>query len=327
MLTTATHDHKHGEDVRARLAVLSEIPDEWTKAVESWFRLNAPHRPAAVAPGDEYQLYQTLVGIWPIDLRPDNADELAALCERVTGWQQKALREAKLQTSWLDPNEQFEAANAAFAQDILDAHRSREFLQGLFDFVQRIALAGALNGLVQLTLRCALPGMPDCYQGTEFWDLSLVDPDNRRPVDYAARIAALHENASLVNLLPDWRDGAVKQALLAHLLQLRAEKPSLFVSGEYQPLQTRGARTDHVLAFARIAEQDTMIVAVPLRCAKACNQGRPLPAIEFWEDTAIVLPQSLRDRPWRHLFDGRDNLRGPQGCAELFAKVPVAVLV
>ncbi len=324
MLTTATHDHKHGEDVRARLAVLSEIPDEWTKVVEHWFRLNAPHRPAAVVPGDEYQLYQTLVGIWPLDLKPDDPARLSDLCERVTAWQEKALREAKLQTSWLDPDVQFESANKAFAQAILDIRRSREFLQSLSGFVQRVAPAGALNGLVQLALRCTLPGMPDCYQGTEFWDLSLVDPDNRHPVDYTARSDALRGNASLINLLPDWRDGRVKQALLAHLLQLRAEKPKV-LAASYQPLQTRGARADHVLALARIAEEEALVVAVPLRCARACNQG-PLPAIDFWEDTEIVLPQSLRDRPWRNLVDGRDNLRSPQQCAELFTKFPVAVL-
>ncbi|HEX3651360.1 MAG TPA: malto-oligosyltrehalose synthase [Rhizomicrobium sp.] len=325
MLATATHDHKHGEDVRARLAALSEIPDEWANAVESWFRLNTPRRPVTMSPGDEYQLYQTLVGIWPFDLKPANPAGLSALCERLIGWQQKALREAKLQTSWLDPNERFETANRAFVQTILDVRRSRKFLENLFTFVERIAPAGALNGLVQLVLRCTLPGVPDCYQGTEFWDLSLVDPDNRRPVDYTTRIDALEKPDSPANLVSDWRDGRIKQALLATLLHLRAEKSKAF-AGSYRPLQTRGARGEHVLAFARIAEEEALVIATSLRCAQVCNQV-PLPAIGFWKDTEILLPRSLYDRAWRNPLDGQNSFHGSVMCADLFAQFPVAVLV
>jgi (1->4)-alpha-D-glucan 1-alpha-D-glucosylmutase len=326
MLATATHDHKRGEDVRARLAVLSEIPCEWTEVAETWFRLNAPYRPAAVMPRDEYQLYQTLVGIWPLDLKPDGAGGLSALCERVIAWQEKALREAKLRTSWLDPNESFETANKAFVQAVLDVRRSRGFLESVFAFVERIAPAGAMNGLVQLGLRSTLPGMPDCYQGTEFWDLSLVDPDNRRPVNYAARMSTLEKNDSPADLLPYWRNGGVKQSLLATLLRLRGEKPELFRSGTYRPLETHGPRADHVLAFARIAGEGAMVVAAPLRCARICAE-RPLPAPEFWADTEIILPQCASSRTWRNLLGSEDSFHASAACAKLFAEFPLAVLV
>jgi (1->4)-alpha-D-glucan 1-alpha-D-glucosylmutase len=326
MLATATHDHKRGEDVRARLAVLSEIPGDWTSTVEQWFAINAPHRSAAICSGDEYQLYQTLVGVWPPELVPDDAAGLAALSERIVAWQEKALREAKLRTSWLDPNEQFESANKEFARALLDLRRSRTFLESLSSFVERIAPPGALNGLVQVALRCTVPGVPDCYQGTEFWDFSLVDPDNRRPVDYTPRISALATGNSLADLLPSWRDRRVKQAFIARLLNLRKEKPQLFSEGDYRPLKVSGARAEHLLAFTRNAGGDHMIVAVPLRCAQACKE-RPLLDPEFWEGTSVTLREHLHSRRWQSLFGNAafagDNLR----CAELFARFPVAVLV
>ncbi|HEX3943313.1 MAG TPA: malto-oligosyltrehalose synthase [Rhizomicrobium sp.] len=328
MLATATHDHKRGEDVRARLAVLSEIPEEWTKAVEGWFRLNAAQKPALVVePRDEYQLYQTLVGIWPLNLRPDDNAGISALCERVVAWQEKALREAKLRTSWLDPDEEFECANREFARVILDTGRSSEFLESMSRFVERIAPAGALNGLVQVALRCTAPGVPDCYQGTEFWDLSLVDPDNRRAVEFATRIGALEQKTPPASLLPQWRDGRVKQALLSTLLCLRSRRLTLFESGSYQPLQARGSRSANVLAFARTKGKEAIVVALPLRCAGACAGGQPLPAAEFWEDTEIVLPQSLHGGGWQSLFGGEDRFGNVARCADVFAKFPAAIFL
>jgi (1->4)-alpha-D-glucan 1-alpha-D-glucosylmutase len=326
MLATATHDHKRGEDVRPRLAVLSEIPVRWMKAVEGWIRLNAAQRPAAVQPGDEYQLYQTLAGIWPLNLKSDDKAGISALCERVVGWQEKALREAKLRTSWLDPDGEFECANKEFVRAILDCDRSSEFLESMCRFVECIAPAGALNGLVQVVLRCTLPGVPDCYQGTEFWDLSLVDPDNRGAVDFATRIRALEQPRPPTGLLPQWRDGRVKQAVLSILLHLRNHRPTLFESGTYQPLQTRGSRSANVLAFARGNGEEAIVVALPLRCAAACAE-QPLPAGEFWEDTEIVLPQSLQGRGWQSLFGGNGCVAEWAHCATLFANFPAAVLV
>jgi (1->4)-alpha-D-glucan 1-alpha-D-glucosylmutase len=326
MLATATHDHKRGEDMRVRLAVLSEIPDDWTSTIEQWFAINAPHRSDAIFPGDEYQLYQTLVGVWPLELMPDDASGLAALSERIAAWQEKALREAKLRTCWLDPDPQFESANKAFARALLDPQRSHTFLESLFGFVERIAPAGALNGLVQAALRCTVPGVPDCYQGTEFWDLSLVDPDNRRPVDYTARVSALATGSSPADLLQCWRNAHVKQALIAKLLNLRQQRPQLFSQGGYLPIQASGRRADHVLAFARSAESDHMIVAVPLRCAGTCRKG-PLPDPQFWQDTSLDLPEHLQSRSWRSLFGAPATAGDTLRCADLFAHFPVAVLI
>jgi (1->4)-alpha-D-glucan 1-alpha-D-glucosylmutase len=326
MLATATHDHKRGEDVRARLAVLSEIPEEWKKAVDGWFQLNSVQRPAAVKPGDEYQLYQTLAGIWPLNLKSDDNAGIPALCERVVAWQEKALREAKLRTSWLDPDQEFECANKEFVRAILDCDRSSEFLESMSRFVESIAPAGALNALVQVALRCTVPGVPDCYQGTEFWDLSLVDPDNRGAVEFATRIGALEQMPAPAGLLPQWRDGRLKQALLSTLLGLRARSPVLFESGSYQPLESRGSRSANVLAFARANGPEAIVVALPLRCAGACIE-QPLPAAEFWGDTEIVLPRSFHGRGWQSLFGGNDRVADWARCATLFADFPAAVLV
>jgi (1->4)-alpha-D-glucan 1-alpha-D-glucosylmutase len=278
MLATATHDHKRGEDVRARLAALSEIPDLWEDEVRAWFALNAPLRPARVKPGDEYQLYQTLVGAWPLDL------------ERVLGWRQKSLREAKLGTSWFAPTPAFEDDNAAFVRAVLDPGHG--FVSRLEAFVDKLAPAGACNSLVQCALHLTLPGIPDLYQGAEFWDLSLVDPDNRRPVDYAAREAALGAGLEL----SAWRTGHAKLALIRHLLALRKQRPDAFKA----PIE-RVIAPEPVLAFRR----GPMLVAVPLHCARSCIERRsPLPiltgAIE-WEGRRL-------------------------DCAALFAEFPVAVV-
>jgi (1->4)-alpha-D-glucan 1-alpha-D-glucosylmutase len=325
MLATATHDHKRGEDVRARLAVLSEMPEAWAQAVRSWMQMNAQHRPRELDRGDEYQLYQILVGAWPLDLEVGDREGLSAFCGRVWGWRQKSLREAKLHTSWLDPDEAYEKANENFLRAILDSGDGAAFLESIASFVTRIAPAGALNGLVQAALRCTAPGVPDCYQGTEYWDLSLVDPDNRRPVDYAARRESLQHDTSPLELLAHWRDGTVKQAVIASLLNLRIRKPLLFAAGDYQPLEVRGARADKVAAFLRPAGGDALLVAVPLHCAAACAD-RPLTDARFWGDTEIVLPEGSDAARLRPLFgDGATEGGTTLPCRTLFAQFPVAV--
>jgi (1->4)-alpha-D-glucan 1-alpha-D-glucosylmutase len=327
MLATATHDHKRGEDVRARLAVLSEMPGEWTEAVQGWMRINTAQRQTTRDESAEYQLYQMLAGAWPLGLKPDDERGLANYCERTLAWRQKALREAKLRTSWLDPDEGYENADAAFVRTVLDPAISREFLSSIAAFVQRIAPAGALNALVQATLRYTVPGVPDCYQGTEFWDLSLVDPDNRRPVDYGARIEALHDEASPIELLSRWQDGHIKQAVIATLLNVRRQVPKLFSHGMYVPLGTNGPSAKNVLAFARQTQDSTVIVAVPLHCARECDL-LPLPQATFWADTSIELPSCLRESRWTNLFDcGSTNQSDALNCCELFRHFPVAVLI
>jgi (1->4)-alpha-D-glucan 1-alpha-D-glucosylmutase len=329
LLATATHDHKRGEDSRARLAILSELSEEWGETVASWFRQNKPQRSSALDPADEYQLYQSLVGAWPIDLQPGDDAGLTQFAERIVGWRLKSLREAKLHTSWNDPDESFEAANAQFVEAVLHPRRSAHFLSSLHGFVGRIAGAGALNSLAQCTLRCTLPGVPDQFQGSEFWDFSLVDPDNRRPVDFASRILALEEDIPLENLLAHWRDARVKQGLLARLLRLRASLHAVFEGGNYRRLATHGPRAENVLAFTRQYGGSAVLVAVPRLCATACIEANaPLPPARYWNDTTVEVQDDHAHRSWQPLL--APAITGQSNhllCENLFARFPVAVLV
>ncbi len=289
LLVTATHDHKRGEDTRARLAVLSEIADEWSATLRAWSTLNAPQRRVpdgdgnsridglaedwAPGPAAEAMLYQTLVGCWPPDLAPDDEAGVAALAERVAQWQLKALREAKLRTTWLAPDEPYENACRAFLFDILAPQRRDGFLRELHAFVARIGRAGTLNSLQQTILRLASPGVPDLYQGTELWDFSLVDPDNRRPVDFAQRAAWLVEKPPS-DFLAGWRDGRVKLAIVQRMLALRVHLPELLSQGTYLPLTVQGAHAERAIAFARRHGNAWAVViatrlAVPLLDEKA----------------------------------------------------------
>jgi (1->4)-alpha-D-glucan 1-alpha-D-glucosylmutase len=286
MLATATHDHKRGEDVRARLAVLSEMPQLWAAKIAEWSALNAAWRPAERIDGDECQLYQMLTGAWPLEAD----DDLDGFRARIAGWRLKALREAKLRTSWAAPDAGFEARDREFLDALLDPRRSATFLSSLRGWVRHIAAAGAMNALTQMTLRNTVPGIPDLYQGTEFWDFSLVDPDNRRPVDYALRAAALADEP-LAALAQHWRDGRIKQRLLTQLLNLRAVEPALFAAGDYRALTVEGPRAANVLAFARTIPGRALIVAVPLHCAAAvAGADRIAPNRDWWGDTMIAVP-------------------------------------
>ncbi len=239
MLTTATHDHKRGEDVRARLAVLSAQPDAWQARARRWMRL---HEDREVDAADRYMLLQTLVGVWP------EGDARADVAERVKAWQQKALREAKLRSSWEAPDEAYEEEAAGLVDDLLD---DEAFVRELTDYVAELAPAATANTLVQVLLRYTLPGVPDLYQGTELADLSLVDPDNRRPVDYDLRQRVLVEG------MP------AKMQLIADLLALRRAEPGLFAGGDYRPVEVSGS--DRVVAFTRSANGRTLKVAALIR--------------------------------------------------------------
>lgn len=291
MLATATHDHKRGEDVRARLAVISEWPDEWIAATQSWRDLNRTQRPDGLDAGDEYMLYQMLVGAWPLGLSADDKAGLADLAERLAAWWQKAMREAKLHTGWAAPNEVYERKDAQFVAALLTPSRSAAFLAEVARFVERVARPGASNGLVQLALRLTAPGVPDTYQGTEFWDFSLVDPDNRRPVDFVARRIALAQDLPLDLLAERWRDGRIKQALLRKLLAFRNSQPQLFAEGAYEPVAVTGERSAHVLAFLRRHGDEAALVVVARCCAQGLRSGDALaPSRDWWGDTRIALP-------------------------------------
>jgi (1->4)-alpha-D-glucan 1-alpha-D-glucosylmutase len=334
LLATATHDHKRGEDTRARLAVLSEVPSEWAAVVSRWTRLNASLRkelPDGPAPGLSAQqmLYQTLVGAWPLGLDVDDGENLRAFLERAAAWQEKALREAKRRTEWAVPNTDYEAACRDFLFAMMAPDRPSHLGAEVAAFAARIAPAGAVNGLAQVVLRCASPGVPDLYQGTEFWDFSLVDPDNRRPVDWAARRQALDAELSPAELLDSWRDGRVKQAVLFRALQLRAAKPDLFSEGAYQALAVEGPRAANVLAFARIHRGEAVLAVVTrLSAGILGDSGVPRVAPDVWRGTELVLPRVDTARDWREALTGA-VLAGTSGrlpLEEVLACLPVALL-
>jgi len=298
MLATATHDHKRGEDLRARLAVLSECPQDWQAQVNHWRERHAALKQAdAPDSADEAILYQMLAGAWPPRLDPADAAGLAALRERIGAWQVKALREAKRRSDWRDPDERYEAGCTAFVARLLDP--AAAFARELAQFVAHIGAAGAVNGLAQTLLRMTTPGLPDLYQGAEFWDFGLVDPDNRRPVDFCARAAALAQPAPLATLLRGWRDGRIKQRLIARTLALRAQWPALFAEGDYQALTVRGRRAANLLAFVREHRGVHVLVAVPrLPLALGVERQDLSLAAAEWGDTVLVLPPALQRLAW-----------------------------
>ncbi|MFW6749400.1 malto-oligosyltrehalose synthase [Pseudomonas glycinae] len=305
LLATATHDHKRGEDTRARLAVLSERSHWYAEQIELWRALARPLRNDDQLPSsaDELILYQALLGSWPLDLRDDDQAGFADYAKRVWQWQQKALREAKLQSSWSAPNEAYENAAQAFTEQLLLAPEGELLRGALAKTVNSIAAAGALNGLAQTLLRMTVPGVPDLYQGNEFWDFSMVDPDNRRPVDYAARQQALEAPGPVQELLANWRDGRIKQALIAEVLRLRADHTELFRQGSYQALEVLGSQAHNVLAFAREHGERRIIVIVPIRCATLLeNSAVPMVDALRWGDTRVVLPFDASDENPKGLF-------------------------
>ncbi|WP_132979956.1 malto-oligosyltrehalose synthase [Pigmentiphaga sp. D-2] len=335
MLATATHDHKRGEDARARLAVLSEFGDEWLRLVGAWMRrheaLKAREGPRP-APADEYMLYQTLFGAWPLDLAIADEAGIAALAERVGEWQTKSLREAKLRSSWVTPADEYEQACDAFLRAVLDPRRNGRSLLELSAFVARAGAAGALNGLAQTLLRLSTPGVPDLYQGTEFWDFSLVDPDNRRPVDYGRRRAALASDADCASLVANWREGHIKFELIRRALALRQRDPDLFRRGDYLPLAAHGDARDAVLAFARRHEDRFAVAIVPLHASALVLASGPSPVPHVppgaWGDTSIDLSGLVRDGALRNVLDGRSCAvaGGTVRVADALAAFPVALM-
>jgi len=325
LTATTSHDTKRGEDARARVLAIAELPDDWARSVEDWRTLNAHlaeggGEQRAPSLGHEYMLYQTLAGAWPLS----GIDR--SFVERVESYAIKAAREGKVETSWINPNECYETALSRFVRGILDPARSDRFVTSFAALAQRLALLGALNSLSQLTLKATMPGVPDFYQGTEFWDLSLVDPDNRRAVDFAARQAALRE----LGAAPDWRalaqswpDARIKLALTRALLATRMELRSVFVDGAYQPIAVEGRDRDQVVAFARVAGRDAVVVAVGRHFARATDGGRHWPLGAQW-DAELVLDgfSSLRDR-----LHADASVTGPKlPVGSLFETLPVALL-
>lgn len=305
LLATATHDHKRGEDTRARLAVLSEAADWYAEQVEQWRPLAARLRSDANTPyaGDELILYQVLLGSWPLDLHRDDTEGLADYHQRLWQWQQKALREAKLNSSWSAPNELYEQGVEAFLSRLLLEDAGKTLRDAIGEAAQAIAPAGALNGLAQSLLRLTVPGVPDLYQGDEFWDFTLVDPDNRRPVDYPVRQQGLHTPPDIGELMFNWHDGRIKQALISQVLGLRKAHPQLFRQGTYEPLEVVGEHAERVVAFYREYQGKQLLVVVPRWPHRLLENGvYPLINAQIWGDTRVQLPFAAPTQNWKGLF-------------------------
>ena len=327
MVTTATHDTKRGEDARVRLALLSEMPRDWSNRLTQWLRLNRSRRvdvDGEIVPerNIEYLFYQALLGAWPPDLAPDDVAGIKRLGERIEAYMIKAVREGKQQSSWSNPNTAYEAALQRFVRAVLDASRESPFLTEFHAFVTSLARLGAIAALSQLVLKLTVPGVPDIYQGGELWDYSLVDPDNRRPVDWGIRQSLVEEVdfASSADLAERWQDGREKLFVTRQLLEWRRSHPDLFAEADYQPLEVTGERSGHLCAFARNRDGSSFIVAVP-RLVYALYRGG---TTADWGAAEIVLPGH---GAWRDLFTRRRLiLQERVRISDLLAEFPVCVL-
>jgi (1->4)-alpha-D-glucan 1-alpha-D-glucosylmutase len=343
---TATHDTKRGEDARARIAVLSEIPKAWQQAVSRWSRLNKKikvQRDDETWPdrNEEYFLYQTFIGAWPLEEAvPD-----LSFRERVQAYAQKAMHEAKVHTSWINPNPAFDEAIHQFLAAVLDEDRGRRFLADFRAFQRRVDHYGLFNGLSQVLWKVASPGVPDVYQGTELWDFALVDPDNRRPVDYELRrrlLADLRAHAAagpehLPRLCRDLteqrRDGRVKMYLLTRVLHCRRDNPGLFTEGEYLPAHATADRDENVCAFVRRRGGRLALAAAPRLLTQVIDPDELPLGIDAWGDSFLYLPAGGAGRRWENVFTGEaltaEERDGQPGLplARLFAHFPAALLL
>lgn len=325
MLATSTHDTKRSEDARMRLVALSEIPEDWNAAIRAWSKVNRRHRTkvddaVAPSPNEEYLLYQALAGIWPVGGLDDTLRE--AIVSRLQEYMMKALKEAKVNSSWTEPNAAWEEAVMRFVTAILDPGASKEFLASFSGFISRLARLGAYNSLVQTVLKCTSPGVPDFYQGTEVMDFSLVDPDNRRPVDYSLRRRLLDEvsQAAPADLMSNVDDGRMKLFTIRRLLRFRREQRSVFVDGNYQPLEVHGPLKQRVIAYKRAHEQGELVICVP-RFFAALGDS---PLGHVWEGNRI---EGVGGGTWRNLLtDATMEVDEGLNLGEIFTDLPVAVL-
>jgi (1->4)-alpha-D-glucan 1-alpha-D-glucosylmutase len=336
MSAGSTHDTKRGEDTRARIQVLSEIPNEWEQAIKRWYQMNAgarkPIEDSEVPdPNEEHLLYQTLVGIWPN--APMDESQREEFVKRVQAYMDKAVKEAKVHTTWMNVNEEHDRALSEFIATILKA--GNPFVDDVASFQARIARAGMLNALSQTMLRIAAPGVPDFYQGSELWTLNLVDPDNRRPVDYARRCAMLAKIrdgarrdpiATVRHLLKDISSGAIKMFLINRAMEFRRAHSELFMRGEYLPLKVSGPRANHVIAFARACEGER-VLTICGRFFMQMPEAPPLPVDPAtWKDTFIELDNASSSMT--DVITGRAISAAGRRIAldEAFAQIPVAML-
>ncbi|HEX6322368.1 MAG TPA: hypothetical protein VFZ36_01480 [Vicinamibacterales bacterium] len=352
MTATSTHDTKLGEDTRARIAAISEQPGDWQRAVARWSRLARKARTTAYGEGapdrnDEYRLYQVLAGVWPPE--PAGAPVPAAaprdLVERLQQYMDKATREAKLHTSWINPNVPYDEATRRFVQEMLSGASAPAFLADFVPFARELARAGAANSLSQLLLKAAAPGVPDFYQGTELWDLTLVDPDNRRPVDFDARIRLAGELEPLVRdaragvataaarvaaLLEAWPDGRIKLFTTLAVLGARREQPALFIEGDYLPLDVRLPEGAEAVAFARVLDGAAAIAIAPTLVRGLAPEG--FATGNRWHDGRVRLAEAMPDATYVNVLTGeaavvrRDEKGAFIALPDALKTLPVALL-
>ncbi len=339
MNATTTHDTKRSEDTRARIAVLSEIPEKWEAALRCWSLGNDKfvHKANAAAVPDrneEYLFYQTLVGVWPL-----HESEWTTFVPRLQDYMIKATREAKVHTRWTTPNEAHESALRAFVTGVLDRKGNAEFCSKFEQFQQFTALYGMMNGLSQTLLKTTCPGVPDCYQGSELWDLRLVDPDNRGTIDFDKRrelAISLREayesqdSQNIEQLLESWKDGTVKMHVLNHTLNARKESPDLFLDGKYLPLEVQGQHKDRVVAFARKNGND-WVVSISVRCIASVHAPvtGPEKRRDFWNQTELILPNGAPAGWVNTLAGGAAGISSATGRFNLgaaFESFPLALL-
>ncbi len=352
MLATSTHDTKLGEDVRARISALSEIPEEWGREVSRWMRIARTQRSVVdgePAPdrADEYRFYQALVGVWPVDLAGDLRAAPEDLVARLSDYMIKSAKEAKVHTSWLTPNEPYERALRRFVERALTGPTGARLLAAFLPFQRRLASLGMINSLAQLALKIGSPGVPDFYQGTELWDFSLVDPDNRRPVDFGRRVQSLDEVDAVLAQEPEqrsqtiaawvrhWKDGRIKLLVTAAGLRLRRQLPRVFLGGAYMPLQTEVTVAADAIAFARMApdESEAILVVAPRLSRRLVSPDHPAPlGSDCWKTSRVILPPGLSEREFRDVISGatiRPTRTGDTAwffVGEAFSSLPVAIL-
>ena len=349
LITTSTHDTKRSEDVRARLNVLSEIPDEWQRCLSRWSRLNRKkklvlHGRMLPNRNDEYLLYQTLLGVWPVNQM--TAAEHQEFTARIRDYMLKAVREAKVDSNWISPNIPYEEALLKFIDAVLASSSSKTFLKNSELLQKKVAYFGMFNSLSQTLLKITSPGVPDFYQGTETWDFSLVDPDNRRPIDFVIRrnmLAQLKkeltrhndDSASLARkLLRTWPDGLIKLYVTFISLNYRKLHHRLFEEGDYMPLTVDGQLVEHVCAFARSREGDTVLVIVPRFLTHFVRSAAHLPlGQKVWKGSGVVLPEGILGSNFINIFTGetiqaaRQNGKRILRLGDVLANFPVALLV
>jgi (1->4)-alpha-D-glucan 1-alpha-D-glucosylmutase len=340
---TSTHDSKLGEDVRARLNVLSEIPDDWAEAISGWSKDNEAHKhtiDGRTVPdrNEEYLIYQAIVGLWPCD-----QSELSAISRRLQNYAIKAIREAMVHTRWTEPNKAHEEAVCAFVQHILDPVNNSAFLCSVARFDEKIAYAGVINSLGQVLLKIACPGVPDFYQGAELWHRRLVDPDNREPVHFGTRTNALQNLISraesgvtqlIQNLLNTSHDGGIKLYVIWKALNCRAQRPELFRVGRFLPLEATGHRADQIISFERRHRGEQAITVIPRWLTTMLRQTERAASADYWNGTTLVLPAGSY-KSWTNIFTGEQTEAHAGGSGgdtflevgDLLTSFPVALLV